>query len=90
VKNIIQAAHLADQLYAARDAARIMCGDSFSGVMSRFGGHISRLAPHCGGVLQAAEKWARAAADADDGKAAVIILAAAVELLEPSQEATDA
>ena len=84
LQQITEAVRLSDQLYAARDTARVMCGERYPEIMARFGGHIERLAPYCGGRLAAAEKWARSAADADDEKSAVVILAAAVELIDPS------
>lgn len=75
------------QLYQARDTARQVLGDRFSTLMASLGADLTRRAEATGRQpLSIAIQAARSVSGMD----AVILLAAAVELAEPSQEATAA
>ena len=77
----VTAIHLTPKLYACRDAARWLLGDHYPQRMSELGSALSNTAKSANcNVLQAATNAARGT----DGLDAMQILAAAVELVEPS------
>lgn len=82
-----QHVRMAAQLYQARETARQVLGDRFSTLMASLGADLTRRAEATGRQpLSIAIQAARSVSGMD----AVILLAAAVELAEPSQEATAA
>lgn len=69
------------RLYACRDAARVLLGDEYVRRLSEIGGTLQSAAQAADSdILQAAYDAARGL----DGVDALQILAAAVEILEPS------
>lgn len=76
---------MAAQLYEARDAARKLHGDLYASKMAEYGSAIQEVARRTGLTdMQTAVRMAQG--EQDDGRAytAVTILAAMVELVEPS------
>lgn len=74
-------ARITPKLYACRDAARLLLGDQYGKRMSELGATLGNeaKAAECS-ILQAAANAARGI----DGAEALQVLAAAVELVEPS------
>jgi hypothetical protein len=83
-----QAIRLNAKLYEVRDTARKVLGDSYRARMAEGGRMLSEMAEakKCG-VLEVALNVSQSAARKDDMNAVTFILAAAVELLEPSEDA---
>lgn len=78
-----QQVRLAAQLYEARDAVRRLLGTTYSARMVELGGALQRVADASKTtVLSAAINAARSVSGLDS----LLILAAAVELSEPSAE----
>lgn len=76
---------LAAKLYDARDHVKLLLGDAYAMRMRDGGKLLTGVAKSRGcGVLEVATEMARLMADEDKPFAAMAIIAAAVELLEPS------
>lgn len=82
-----QAIRINAKLYEVRDAARKVLGDSYRARMAEGGKMLSEIAEakKCS-VLDVALNVSQSAARKGDMNAVTFILAAAVELLEPSKE----
>jgi len=79
---------IAARLYEARDTVRCLLGDKYASQMAEGGKLLSSVAAKRGeNVLKVATQLASACEKQDRPFAAVAILAAAVELLEPSGSA---
>ena len=82
---------VASKLYQMRDAAKVLLGDRYREEMGKFGETLRSLSRTTNvSVLEVAQDWAKAAArdgSSDAMKLAIIIFAAAVEILEPSEAA---
>lgn len=76
---------IAARLYEARDAMRSILGDGYKAEMTRYGAAVSVCADlkKCG-LIEAATAMAQAAINEHNPTAAIAILAAAVELTEPT------
>lgn len=83
-----QAVRLNAKLYEVRDTAKKVLGDRYRAQMAEGGRMLSEMATakKCG-VLEVALNVSQSAARKDDMNAVTFILAAAVELLEPSEDA---
>jgi len=80
--------HINAKLYQVRDAARRALGDKYRAKMAEGGELLSGVAQARGcGVLEVALNVSQAAHRAGDLDSIPFILAAAVELLEPSEDA---
>lgn len=76
----------AAKMYEARDTVRLLLGDRYPATMKKLGAELSRMAVDTGeDVLSVALALCKAATNAGKAGAALQILAAAVELSEPSQ-----
>lgn len=76
---------LAAKLYAARDAVKFLLGDLYAERMKQGGALLEKLAEkRSKGVLEVATVLAKEVEAEGRAFAALAILAAAVELLEPS------
>ncbi len=73
---------LAAQLYEARDAAKTVLGDRYGKVVAEIGAGLTRVAERSN---KSALSVAINAARGTSGMDTIIILAAAVELAEPSE-----
>ncbi len=79
---------MAAKLYLMRDQAKAALGDRYAERMAEGGRLLSAIAEKRGcGVLEVAINVSKAAMRKGDDTAVVFILAAAVELLEPSEAA---
>jgi hypothetical protein len=83
-----QAIRMNAKLYEVRDTVRKVLGDSYRARMAEGGKMLSEMADakNCG-VLEVALNVSQSAAREGDMNAVSFILAAAVELLEPSEDA---
>lgn len=80
-----QTVKLAAKLYEARDAMRALLGEKYASAMADTGAAISDMAKKSGAPpLSAAVQLAKACADDGDGFAALRVMAAAVEMIEPT------
>lgn len=78
------AVQIAAQLYECRNAARTLLGDNYSERMHEYGDSIRSVAAVKGcGELEAGKILAEAAGG---GMTAVLVLAATVEIIEPSHK----
>jgi len=78
----------AARLYEARDTARALLGDKYAGRMAEGGKLLSSLANNGGeSIIAAAARMAEVCESDGRPFAAVAILAAAAELLDPSGSA---
>jgi hypothetical protein len=82
-----QPIRLAAKLYEVRDAARKTLGDKYRTRMEENGKLLSAMAKDRGcGVMDVALDASKSAASMGDMNAVCFILAAAVDLLEPSED----
>lgn len=78
-----QQIRIASKLYECRDAARTLLGERYKGRMAELGAVLTRIAEgRKVSVLRAAQDAAKAVVG--DGMTQIQILAAAVELVEPT------
>lgn len=76
------AIQMAAKLYECRDAARNILGGRYAEKMREYGDAVRAMAAEQGcGELEAGTRLAKATGD---GMAAVLVLAATVEIIEPS------
>lgn len=76
------AVQIAAKLYECRDAARNILGGRYAEKMDEYGGAVRSVATErCCGVLEAGKMLAEATGD---GMTAILVLAATVEIIEPS------
>ena len=83
MKNLVQ---IAARLYECQDAAKSLLGEKYPDRMVLYGEWIKKRSTHSNvSVLKAAQDII-AEVGSDDGFFAIQVLAAAVELIEPSEE----
>ena len=77
---------VAAKLYEIRETVRAICGADYARQMKQFGAMIQAIAREENkDILAVAKERAQMAIDAGDRSAMAKILAAAVELIEPSE-----
>ena len=82
--HLIRSAKIASELYEIRDTIRTLEGDRYRARMVEIIGYlVGHMAEHGGGVIEAATALA---SGCPSGVGKMQILAAAVELLEPTDE----